>query len=74
VLVDGHSGEHEGALLMFLLSETMRGPVSVDEVAREMRRDPTDALHSLHAAGLIHRLGDFVWASRAAVLADEVGI
>lgn len=31
-----------------------------------------DALARLHAVGLIHRCGEFVWATRAALAADAI--
>lgn len=62
----------DGTIMMVLLSETSHRPWSVDEVARDMGCDVTDNLRRLYGGGLIHRLGEFVWASRAAAMADEV--
>jgi hypothetical protein len=39
-----------------------------------MGRDVTDSLNRLYGGGLIHRLDGFVWASRAAVMADEIAM
>ena len=64
----------DSALLMVLLDETSHRPWSVDEIAREMGEDPTDSLRRLYGGGLIHRLDGFVWASRAAALADEISL
>jgi hypothetical protein len=64
----------DSALLMVLLDETSHRPWSVDEIAREMGEDPTDSLRRLYGGGLIHRLYGFVWASRAAALADELDL
>jgi hypothetical protein len=35
--------------------------------------DVRDSLARLYAAGLIHRLQGFVWATRAALAADAIG-
>lgn len=46
---------------------------SVDEVARAMAPDRVDdVLADLHAAGLVHRCGEFVFASRAAAAAELI--
>jgi hypothetical protein len=37
-----------------------------------MDTDPTDSLARLYGGGLIHRLEGFVWASHAAVYAEEI--
>jgi hypothetical protein len=66
--------QEQGAILTVLLAEPSHRPWSVDEIAREMGHDPADSLRSLYGAGLIHRLDGFVWASRAAVLADEIAL
>jgi hypothetical protein len=55
-----------------LMLESSHRPWSVDEIAREMGSDTTDSLRRLFGGGLIHRLDGFVWASRAAVMADEI--
>jgi hypothetical protein len=64
----------DSAILMVLLSETSHRPWSVDEIAREMGYDPTDSLRRLYGGGLIHRMDDFVWATRAAAMADEINM
>jgi hypothetical protein len=49
----------------------------VEEVVREHgdRVQALDALARLHGAGLIHRTtDDFVWATRAAIRAEEIAI
>ncbi|MDX6699473.1 MAG: hypothetical protein QOE65_2870 [Solirubrobacteraceae bacterium] len=56
------------AVLALLLSDHAR-PWSDDEVAREIG-DPTaatDSLARLYGAGLVHRLGGFVFATRPAL-------
>jgi hypothetical protein len=47
-------------------------PWSVDEVEREIGKETTDSLNRLYGAGLIHRLDGFVWATRAAIVAEEI--
>ena len=56
------------ALLDLLLTDEDPGLWSHDEIARAMG-DPVvaiDVTHTLQAAGLLHRLGDFVFPTRAA--------
>jgi hypothetical protein len=64
-----------------LLLDAHPGQRSIDEVAREMtdqpddfaRRDAIDnAVRDLVGAGLLHRHGPFVFATRAAVRFDEL--
>jgi hypothetical protein len=64
----------DSAILGVLMEETSHRPWSVDEIAREMGYDPTDSLRRLYGGGLIHRKGRFVWASRAAVMADQLSM
>jgi predicted transcriptional regulator len=66
----------DGNILLWLTLDHAQRPWSVDEVARELgdRNDATDALTRLHAVGLIHRMGEFVWATRAAIHAEEIAI
>lgn len=64
----------DSAILALLMLETSHRPWAVEEIAREMDRDVTDSLNRLHGGGLIHRLDGFVWATRAAVLADEISM
>jgi hypothetical protein len=48
---------------------------AVDELVRQLsapRLEVLDGLAELEAAGLIHRLGDFVFASRAASSFDRL--
>jgi len=51
-------------------------PWSLDEIVRECgdRIDAEDAVARLAAAGLIHRLGEFVFPTRTARRADELRI
>jgi hypothetical protein len=49
-------------------------PWSFGELVLELR-DPIgvqDALTRLHALGLVHRCGEFVWATRAAIAAGAM--
>jgi len=57
-----------GILAMLVHDESQR-PWTVDEVAREVgdRIDTADGLARLYGAGLIHRCGEFVFATRPAV-------
>jgi hypothetical protein len=62
----------DGTILLVLLHQPAAGPWAVDEIERELGRNPTDGLDRLHGAGLVHRHAGFVWASQAAVRADEL--
>jgi predicted transcriptional regulator len=59
-------------LLATLTAEDSHRPWSVEEIARQSGEDPTDALNRLAREGLVHRLGDFACAARAAVRAEEL--
>jgi hypothetical protein len=57
--------------------------LSLEEIIRETADDPlrfedrdetADAIRDLVRAGLLHRAGEFVFATRAAVRADELSI
>jgi hypothetical protein len=59
----------ESAILGLLLNFDAGSLWSVEEVVRQLRAprlEVMDGLASLRAAGLIHRVGDFVFATRAA--------
>jgi len=51
-------------------------PWTIDECVREHGSHVAaeDALARLHAAGLVHRLQDFVWPTRAAMRVNELRI
>jgi hypothetical protein len=64
------------AVLGLLLRPNDQRPWSVQEVESEVGETiaTADAAASLHAAGLIHRCGDFVFASRAALCMDRLSL
>ena len=62
------------AVLLLLLDRERPWPCSEDELTRELGMSPADSLARLRGAGLIYRLHEFTWASRAAVRADELGL
>lgn len=66
----------ERAVLTMLLDDAQQRPWSIAEVQRAIGDDgqAQDALTNLHADGLVHRLGDFVFASRAAGRVDEISL
>jgi hypothetical protein len=66
----------ENGLLNRMLVESPSYPWSVDEIARELQDTlgAEDSIQSLNEAGLVHRLGDFVWPSKAARRAAELRI
>jgi hypothetical protein len=61
-------------IIVLLLDREAQGPWSEQEVERELGCDVTDSLARLYAAGLIHRLQGFVWATRAALAAESTGV
>jgi hypothetical protein len=60
------------AIVLFLLDPKIQRPWSRDEIEREMGENVTDSIRRLHGAGLVHLHGDFIWATRAALVADEI--
>jgi hypothetical protein len=66
----------ESTILCLLLNRTNQRPWAVEELIREIGRsdDTTDAVASLHGSGLIHRCGDFVFPTRAAVRLDQIDL
>ncbi|MFZ1925583.1 MAG: hypothetical protein WAU42_05515 [Solirubrobacteraceae bacterium] len=65
----------EGAILALLLNFEAGSLWSVEELNRQLsasRLEVIDGLASLHAAGLIHRIGDYVFATRAASTFDQL--
>jgi hypothetical protein len=73
----GQGRQAEGAILGLLLNFDAGSLWSVEELVRQLsasRLEVIDALASLQAAGLIHRLGDFVFATRAASTLDRLAL
>jgi hypothetical protein len=64
--------QQDAGIISLLVDVDATRPWSFDEIAREMGQNPTDSLNRLYGGGLIHRLESFVWATRAAVMADEI--
>lgn len=65
----------EAAILGLLLNFEAGSIWAVDEIVRQLsapQLDVIDGLGELEAAGLIHRLGDFVFATRAASSFDRL--
>jgi hypothetical protein len=63
----------QGILTMLLANEVLW---SVDEVAREIgdRTATEDGIANLYGAGLVHRCGEFVFATRAAVRSAQIAL
>jgi predicted transcriptional regulator len=74
-MTEAEQQDHTDAVILeALLDSDAQRPWSVDEVAR-LLNDPIDAsdgLGRLVRAGLVHRHDGFVFASRAALRADEI--
>lgn len=71
----GRERQAEGAILGLLLNYEAGSLWSVDEVVRQLsapRLDVMDGLANLQAAGLIHKVDDFVFATRAASSFDRL--
>lgn len=51
-------------------------PWTIDELARELgtRIGAADSVARLRGTGLVHRLGDLIFPTRAACRADELGL
>jgi hypothetical protein len=71
--VDEQDRKTEHAILTLLLSDR-QCVWSVDELIAEIGRqlDTEDALSELKAAGLVHRCGEFAFATRAAIKLDGI--
>jgi hypothetical protein len=71
----GQEEQAEAAILGLLLNFEAGSLWSVDELVRQLsasRLEVIDGLTSLHAAGLIHRVDDFVFVTRAASSFDRL--
>jgi hypothetical protein len=66
----------ERGIIGLLLAESNRYPVSVEEIKRELgdylSLSAIDAIERLRGEGLIHRCGEYVFATRAAFAAHRV--
>lgn len=65
----------EAGIYHRLTMREQQRPWAVWELVLEIgdRIDVEDAIANLHGAGLVHRCGEFVWATRAALTADSIG-
>lgn len=61
-------------IILLLLDDEAQRPWSEQEIEREIGCDVRDSLARLYAAGLIHRHKGFVWATRAALVAEAIGV
>jgi hypothetical protein len=74
-LTDTETRSAEAAILGLLLDFEAGSIWAVDEIVRQLsapQLDVIDGLADLQAAGLVHRLGDFVFATRAASSFDRL--
>jgi hypothetical protein len=64
----------EATVMLLLLRTGHQWPWYMQEIARELGSEllAADAVVGLHAAGLVSRLGDFVFPTRAATRLDEL--
>jgi hypothetical protein len=67
--------QRDSTVLNLMLCDASGCPWSVEELARTIndRLGAVDAVCRLEAAGLVHRVGDFVFPTLAARRADELG-
>jgi hypothetical protein len=63
----------DSTVLSRLRDPDLQAPASVDEIALEVgnRPEAEDAIGRLQRAGLVHRLDNFVWATRVALYAEQ---
>jgi hypothetical protein len=64
----------EWAVLNLLIDSDHQRPRSVEEIIRERgsRIDTLDAIDRLYGTGLIHRIGEFIFATRAAIRFSQI--
>jgi hypothetical protein len=69
-------GQIEQAIYGLLIQRDNQRPLSVREIELEIGSPiaVADSLLRLHSLGLIHRCGEFAWATRAALAADEIAL
>lgn len=76
-----HNHESASSAALCLILELHPGQLHIEELIREMANDPSDvsdrdyvtvAVDSLVRAGLLHRNGEFLFASRAAFRSSEL--
>jgi hypothetical protein len=67
------AGQIEKSIFEVLVDRDEQRPWSVAEIEQHMGGPfaIADSLMHLHRSGLIHRCGDFVWATRVALAAGE---
>jgi hypothetical protein len=65
-------GVIDGAILGLMIHTSDQRVWSRDEIEREIGEEVADSLNRLYGAGLIHRLEGFAWATRAALMTDEI--
>ena len=71
----GQERQAEGAILALLLNFEAGSLWSVEELDRQLSSsslEVIDGLVNLQAAGLVHRIGDYVFATRAASTFDRL--
>ena len=68
------AGVIESGIFDRLVTANQQRPWAVRELVLEIgsQIDVEDALARLHGAGLVHRCGEFVWATRAALAAEAI--
>jgi hypothetical protein len=64
----------ESGIFDRLVTPDQQRPWAVRELVLEIgdQIEVEDALARLHGVGLVHRCGEFVWATRAALAADAI--
>ncbi len=68
-------GMIDSAILGLLVNADDQRLWSFDEIEREMGCNPIDSLNRLYGGGLIHRIDkQFFWATRAALMSDEISM